>query len=119
MRRRFPCRNDRHKALHLTANTVHAPGPFANFATPWTAEVGRSPSYRLLRLLGSACDQAICNAAFKSALLSFDSVPVVAPRAPQAFATGAKACGSSVHLKSCSLGVNMKFAVLPSAASVT
>src|SRR5262245_4529807 len=82
-------------------------------------EGGRSLSYRLLRLVGSACDQAICNAAFKSALLSFDSVPVVAPRLPQAFGTGAKACGSSTHLKSCSSGVNMKFAVLPSAASVT
>jgi hypothetical protein len=44
---------------------------------------------------------------------------VVAPRWPQALATGAKASGAIMHLNSCSSGVNMKFAVFPSGASVT
>ena len=50
---------------------------------------------------------------------SFDSVAVVAPFRPQAFGTGANASGAIMHLNSCSSRVNMKFAVWPSAASVT
>ena len=57
-------------------------------------------------------------ALLKSPSLLLDNVPVVQPWLPQAFGTGAKACGSIRHLSSCSSGVNLKFAVRPSAASV-
>jgi hypothetical protein len=58
---------------------------------------------------------ASCN----SALLSFEKVAVVQPCRPQAFGIGWNACGASMHLNSCSSGVNLKFAVFPSGASVT
>ncbi len=68
---------------------------------------------------GTACAQAISSALLRSAVLSSVNVAVVQPCLPHAFGTGAKALGASMHLNSCSSVVNLKFAVLPSAASVT
>src|SRR5262245_35349238 len=74
---------------------------------------------RFFFFVGSACRCAISSAAFSSAALSFASVAVVQPCFPHAFGTGANASGAIMHLNSCSSGMNLKFAVLPSPASVT
>src|SRR5262245_51388163 len=67
----------------------------------------------------TACAQAVSRALLSSAALSLDKVAVVQPCLPHAFGTGANASGAIMHLNSCSSGVKLKFAVCPSAASVT
>ena len=69
--------------------------------------------------LGSACVQDILSASTSSSLLISESRPVVQPCLPQAFGIGLKTFGARRHLKCCSSGLNLKFAVRPSAAKVT